>query len=599
MSEPRVEERWKDRRVLAMCLGVAIVGLPVAFAVGVTLLAEHFVERPVAVLPIVLWCVGVLAWSSLAFLVAERVARRALPLKVLLRMGLAFPDRAPRRLAIAWRAASVRDLDRKVAEARAHGIADEPTEAAARIVTLAAAESAHDRATRGHSERVRALTDMISDELHLGAADRDRLRWSALLHDVGKLAVHADILNKAGALTDEEWEQIRLHPLEGAKLTEPLAAWLGSWASTIAEHHERYDGNGYPRGLAGKDISHGGRIVAVADAYDVMTAARAYKKAMGPVAARQELTANAGSQFDPEVVKAFLAVSLWRLRFVAPLSWLGSFGLAPFATAGRLGAAAGQTIATGLAAAAAIVALSLGAPVRHAPVPASSTVANHLTTQRGHAPGDSTPPAGSTTSTTTAAPAAGPPPATTATPGAAGGAPTTTTQRPSSASTTTSPGATSSTTTTAPGSSSTTTTTTVPGSSSTTTTTTTTVPAGSTTTTTTTTTAATTTTVVQLTPPAPPTGLYVTGGCRLIVVGPELILQWTASTTGSVASYVVLRSTNGDTFSVLGTVSAATVSYTDTSVQANKTYWYEVEATSPGGTATSGDISAVAPVLCV
>ena len=92
------------------------------------------------------------------------------------------------------------------------------------------------------------------------------------------------------------------------------ATWLGPWASTIAEHHERYDGHGYPAGLAGKSISHGGRIVAVADAYDVMTTPRPYRKQVGPAAARQELTACAGSQFDPEVVKAFLAVSIWRVR---------------------------------------------------------------------------------------------------------------------------------------------------------------------------------------------------------------------------------------------------------------------------------------------
>jgi hypothetical protein len=589
MSEPRVEERWKDRRVLATCLGVAIVGLPVAFAIGVTLLAERLVERPVGVLPIVLWCVGVLAWSSLAFLVAERLARRALPLKVLLRMGLAFPDRAPRRLAVAWRAASVRDLDRKVAEARAQGITDEPTEAAARIVTLAAAESAHDRATRGHSERVRAITDMITDELHLAPADRDRLRWSALLHDVGKLAVHADILNKGGALTDDEWEQIRLHPLEGAKLTEPLAGWLGPWASTIAEHHERYDGGGYPRGLAAKDISHGGRIVAVADAYDVMTTARPYKKPIGPAAARQELTAHAGSQFDPEVVKAFLAVSIWRLRFAAPLSWLGSFGLAPFATAGRLGAAAGQTIATGIAAAAAVVALSLGAPVRHVPFQATSSRPGHLTTARAKAAGDSASPAGSTTSTT-AGPGRGGAPATTVAAGGAGGAQTTSTQSQSAASTTTSSPAPPSTTTTLPGSPSTTTTTTPPAASTTTTTT---------TTTTITSTTTTTTTVVQVSPPAPPTGLQASGGCRLLVIGPEIVLQWTASTSGSVTSYVVLRSADGDTYDPIATVSAATASYADTSVQADETYWYEVEATAPGGTATSGAVSAAASLPCL
>ena len=100
--------------------------------------------------------------------------------------------------------------------------------------------------TRGHTERVRALTDFVADELGLAEDDRDRLRWSALLHDIGKLTVHPDILNKEGALSDDEWQLIRRHPLEGAKLTAPLAGWLGEWSATVVEHHERYDVGGYP-----------------------------------------------------------------------------------------------------------------------------------------------------------------------------------------------------------------------------------------------------------------------------------------------------------------------------------------------------------------
>jgi putative nucleotidyltransferase with HDIG domain len=267
----------------------------------------------------------VLAVPMFVLVLTDRLARKAMPLAVLLKMTMVFPDRAPKRLAIARKAGNTRDLARRVEAAKVHGVDDEPVVAAEKILALAAALNAHDRLTRGHSERVRAFTDLIADELGLPESDRDRLRWSALLHDIGKLAVHSHILNKPGPLSDDEWAAVRNHPLEGAKLTAPLAGWLGPWANTIAEHHEKYDGTGYPYGLVGQQISYGGRIVAVADSYDTMTAVRSYKRAMTPQAARRELADCAGNHFDPKVVRAFLDVSIGRLRAVAgPLSWAGS-----------------------------------------------------------------------------------------------------------------------------------------------------------------------------------------------------------------------------------------------------------------------------------
>ena len=127
--------------------------------------------------------------------------------------------------------------------------------------------------------------------------------------------VHPDILNKDGTLSAEEWELIHRHPIDGARIAAPLRSWLGPWVDAIEHHHERWDGRGYPHGLAGTDISMAARVVAVADAFEVMTAARSYRRPVSAAAARDELVRCAGSHFDPMVVRAFLNVSLGRQRW--------------------------------------------------------------------------------------------------------------------------------------------------------------------------------------------------------------------------------------------------------------------------------------------
>jgi putative nucleotidyltransferase with HDIG domain len=268
------DRRWRGRPVLSTVVRVSIFLAPIALSIVSATIAAHVLPRPHTDGWLVGWWATVIGVPTIVLFATERLSRRAMPLAVLLKMTMVFPDQAPKRLAVARRAGSTRDLARRVEEARTHGTVDEPVVAAEKILALAAALNAHDRLTRGHGERVRAFTDLIADELNLPTSDRERLRWSALLHDIGKLAVHPHILNKPDKLNDDEWAVIKNHPLEGAKLTAPLAGWLGPWANTIAEHHERYDGAGYPYGLAGNEISLGGRIVAVADSYDVMTAVR-------------------------------------------------------------------------------------------------------------------------------------------------------------------------------------------------------------------------------------------------------------------------------------------------------------------------------------
>ena len=111
--------------------------------------------------------------------------------------------------------------------------------------------------------------------------------------------------------------------LYGETLVEPLNAWLGTWTGAVGYHHENWDGKGYPRGVAGEEIPLAGRIVAIADVYDVITSARSYKEPASPTEARAELARCAGTQFDPRLVRAFVNISLGRMRLVlGPLSWL-------------------------------------------------------------------------------------------------------------------------------------------------------------------------------------------------------------------------------------------------------------------------------------
>jgi putative nucleotidyltransferase with HDIG domain len=170
---------------------------------------------------------------------------------------------------------------------------------------------------------VSAFNDLIADEIGLSQSDRATLRWAALLHDIGKLHVHTRTLNKPGKLTDAEWRAIKRHPEIGARIVAPLRPWLGDWLDGVGQHHERFDGHGYPNGLAGAEISEAARIIAVADAFEVMTALRSYKRPVSARAAREELTRCAGTHFDPRMVRAFLNVSIGKVSTVmGPLSWL-------------------------------------------------------------------------------------------------------------------------------------------------------------------------------------------------------------------------------------------------------------------------------------
>ena len=296
--------------------------------------------------------ITIAAASTIVLYVADRMTRRMLPLAALLSLTLAFPDEAPSRFKIAMRSGGTVELRRRLEQYRRIG-ANEPALAAQRLLELVADLSRHDRLTRGHSERVRAYSQMIGEELGLTEAEIDCLRWAALLHDIGKLEIPFEILNKPDRLTADEFETIMRHPGIGARLTAPLAGWLGESVRAVGEHHERWDGDGYPNGLRGTDISLAARIVAVADAFDVMTSFRSYKKPGTAAEARVELARCAGTQFDANVVRAFLSISLGKLRLaMGPLSWLTQLAFFPTGLAGATAAAPALMAAAGMTAAA-------------------------------------------------------------------------------------------------------------------------------------------------------------------------------------------------------------------------------------------------------
>jgi hypothetical protein len=348
-------DRWVERPLLASVIRVVVLVVPIAAGFVAGLSAARWLPR-LGGWANLGWVLGILAVSTVTVSVVDRFARKLLPLATLLRLSLVFPDRVPSRFKLARQAGNVRVLERRIAEARERGLDDDPARAAEQILTLVAALSAHDRKTRGHSERVRAFTDMLAEEFGLSQADSDRLRWAALLHDTGKLEVPSATLNKPGKPNEAEWARLRQHPIEGERIAAPLLPWLGPWAAVIGQHHERWDGAGYPRGVSGEDISLGARIVSLADSFEVMTAARSYKRPMTPTAARRELQRCAGGQFDPAIVRAFLNISLGRLWWaVGPASWVAqvpfilrigqtgeqAFGLARAATAVAVNGLAG------------------------------------------------------------------------------------------------------------------------------------------------------------------------------------------------------------------------------------------------------------------
>jgi PAS domain S-box-containing protein/diguanylate cyclase (GGDEF)-like protein/putative nucleotidyltransferase with HDIG domain len=157
-----------------------------------------------------------------------------------------------------------------------------------------------------HSKRVSLICQQIATEMHLDPKSIEKLRIAGLLHDIGKIGIPDRILNKGGALADDEWFEIKKHSEAGFRILSS-ATEFAEIADCVLTHHERWDGSGYPKGLSGSDIPFFSRIIALADAFDAMTSKRSYRDGMPFDRAVEEIKRNSGIQFDPTVVKSFLS----------------------------------------------------------------------------------------------------------------------------------------------------------------------------------------------------------------------------------------------------------------------------------------------------
>ena len=177
----------------------------------------------------------------------------------------------------------------------------------ATMKSLATVIEAKDLTTRGHLDRTVSYGLALARSIDPSLAESPTLGYGFFLHDIGKVGIPEHILCKAGPLTVDEWTVMRNHPIIGAQIVAPIA-FLSDAVDLIRHHHERFDGSGYPDGLAREEIPIAARIFSVADSFDAMTSDRPYRGAIGLGPALEELRAGAGTQFDPEVVQVFVGM---------------------------------------------------------------------------------------------------------------------------------------------------------------------------------------------------------------------------------------------------------------------------------------------------
>jgi HD-GYP domain-containing protein (c-di-GMP phosphodiesterase class II) len=297
---------------LAAAVAVALIGPHVHGADAAGVFAIAFAVQ------IAVSCSVSFAIYRLAFATPPRIAAPAIgfglwidtllwPFAMLVAVGAdSFPAAVLAPLALAW---LLHAFSRERAER--YGAALELNRAYRGTVTvLTDVVESEDSYTADHSRSVVSLAEAVADELRVPLDDRQELEFAARLHDVGKLAIPREILHKPSSLTREEFELIKTHTLEGERILARAGGLLARVGKLVRSCHERWDGGGYPDGLAGEEIPLPARIVFCCDAYNAMTTDRPYRDAMPRDAALAEIAANAGTQFDPQAASALTAVVL-------------------------------------------------------------------------------------------------------------------------------------------------------------------------------------------------------------------------------------------------------------------------------------------------
>jgi hypothetical protein len=295
-----VLQRWRGRPASLLIVALALAA-PTAILVAVD--GPPSPVTHLFYLPVVL--AAVLYGPRAGVLVGAFAAALAEPLALLLLGDLGAIDqgwlvRAAAMVLVGWVCGSLtRSLLDRVEALEA---VNQET-----IFAFVRAIDARDPYTARHSEKVAGYAVRLARALGLPAADCQRIHLAGMLHDVGKVALERSILHKPGRLTDEEWALVREHPAQSAHIIGAVSRFA-PYVAGARHHHERYDGGGYPDGLAGQAIPLDARILAVADSYDAMTSDRSYRPALGHDEAIRRLRDDAGSQFDPACVRAFAAL---------------------------------------------------------------------------------------------------------------------------------------------------------------------------------------------------------------------------------------------------------------------------------------------------